>query len=379
MKLLALLVLVIAAPVLAQPVGDHPPRLTLLGAIGQNYLIRMELALTDGEIKGRYHYERVGVVRPGSNSINLTGRIESSGEVVLAEFAEEPGRVAPVRTGEFTGRLTRRVLDGESIVQISGAWTRSRDGRRLPFTLEQVRSAPGGLRLTTREELEESRELNYSLRRHLPVLGSGDSAFNRHLATIVTPLVDQFRRDVTELRRTAQDRPDQLPASSLDIDHQIVAATPELLSILLTVYTYSGGAHPNSQSLALTWDLRRNAMVELADLFLPGSNYGRIISEYCRRELRRLDLGNPEWFARGTSFSQENYQRWNPTRAGLRITFDTYQVAAYAQGSFEVTVPWSLLRPLLRPGYLTAAAMSKFTHSSMLANKDADADRDSPR
>ncbi|NDD64210.1 MAG: DUF3298 domain-containing protein [Acidobacteria bacterium] len=356
MKLLALLVLVIAAPVLAQPVADHPARLILLGAIGQNYLIRMELALTDGEIKGRYHYERVGVVRPGSNSINLTGRIESSGEVVLAEFAEEPGRVAPVRTGEFTGRLTRRVLDGESIVQISGAWTRSRDGRRLPFTLEQVRPAPGGLRLTTREELEESRELNYSLRRHLPVLGSGDSAFNRHLATIVTPLVDQFRRDVTELRRTAQDRPDQLPASSLDIDHQIVAATPELLSILLTVYTYSGGAHPNSQSLALTWDLRRNAMVELADLFLPGSSYGRIISEYCRRELRRLDLGNPEWFARGTSFSQENYQRWNPTRAGLRITFDTYQVAAYAQGSFEVTVPWSLLRPLLRPGYFPAPA-----------------------
>ena len=63
----------------------------------------------------------------------------------------------------------------------------------------------------------------------------------------------------------------------------------------------------------------RNGLVaqfEIADLFKPGTAYGQAIADYCRRELARLDLGDPEWLARGTTFNDENYQRWNTTRAG---------------------------------------------------------------
>ena len=357
MKTLILMVMLLVAPALAQPTSGKPGSYTLLGSLGQSYLIRMELERSGDVFRGSYRYERPGVVRPGSNSIALTGSIDSDGNLQLIEMAEAPGRpggpvrLEVVRTGEFNGRLTTTTANGQSLLHLAGTWTRSRDGRRMPFSLDQLRLNFGNDQLTSREEKEEQKPLNYSVRLNLPILGGPGSKFNRQLAAIVNPLVADFRKDVAELRKDEQGLRTEMPASSLDVDYAIVFATPELISLQFTIYSYTGGAHPNGQTRSFNWDPRSESEIQLADLFTPGSAYGRIIADYCRRELARLDIGDREWLARGTTFNEENYQRWNPTRAGLRITFDPYQVAAYAQGAFEVTVPWGALKTLLRPSF----------------------------
>ena len=357
MKTLILMVMSLVAPVLAQPTSGKPGSYTLLGSLGQSYLIRMELERSGDVFRGSYRYERPGVVRPGSNSIGLTGSIDSGGNLQLIETAEvsgrpgSPGRLGVVRTGEFNGRLITTTANGQSLLHLAGTWTRSRDGRRMPFSLDQLRLNFGNDQLTSREEKEEQKPLNYGVRLNLPVLGGPESKFNRHLAAIVNPLAADFRKDVADLRKDEQGLRSEMPASSLDVDYAIVSATPELISLQLTIYSYTGGAHPNGRTRSFNWDPRSESEIQLADLFTPGSAYGRIIADYCRRELARLDIGDREWLARGTAFDEENYQRWNPTRAGLRITFDPYQVAAYAQGAFEVTVPWGTLKTLLRPSF----------------------------
>lgn len=357
MKTLILMVMLLVAPALAQPTSGKPGSYMLLGSLGQSYLIRMELERSGDALRGSYRYERPGVVRPGSNSIALTGSIDSDGNLQLIEMAEAPGRpggpvrLEVVRTGEFNGRLTTTTANGQSLLHLAGTWTRSRDGRRMPFSLDQLRLNFGNDQLTSREEKEEQKPLNYSVRLNLPILGGPGSKFNRQLAAIVNPLVADFRKDVAELRKDEQGLRTEMPASSLDIDYAIIFATPELISLQFTIYSYTGGAHPNGQTRSFNWDPRSESEIQLADLFTPGSAYGRIIADYCRRELARLDIGDREWLARGTTFNEENYQRWNPTRAGLRITFDPYQVAAYAQGAFEVTVPWGALKTLLRPSF----------------------------
>ena len=347
--LLPLLLLLALATGLAQPapVGSAGVR-TLRGTIGQSYLVRMDLERNGEALTGSYAYERPGVVRPGSNRIALRGLIDAAGQVRLTESTGEDGGSAPRQTGEFVGTLTTVIVAGEPLLQFDGAWTRARDGRKMAFTLREQSLVFGGVRLTSREQREEDQPLNYSLRLALPVLGDHDSGFNRRLRTIVDPLVAGFKREVAELRRDEAGRRGEVPSSSFEIDYLIVHATPELLSLQLSIYSYTGGAHPSAQTRSLNWDLRRERELLLADLFVPGTAHGRIIADYCRRELARLDPGDPDWLARGAAFNEENYQRWNPTRAGLRITFDQYQVAAYAQGAFEVTVPWGRLKTILR-------------------------------
>jgi hypothetical protein len=209
MKTLILMVMLLAAPVLAQPTSGKPGSYTLLGSLGQSYLIRMELERSGDVFRGSYRYERPGVVRPGSNSIGLTGSIDSGGNLQLIETAEvsgrpgSPGRLEVVRTGEFNGRLITTTANGQSLLHLAGTWTRSRDGRRMPFSLDQLRLNFGNDQLTSREEKEEQKPLNYGVRLNLPVLGAPESKFNRHLAAIVNPLAADFRKATSVCVRKA--------------------------------------------------------------------------------------------------------------------------------------------------------------------------------
>jgi len=45
----------------------------------------------------------------------------------------------------------------------------------------------------------------------------------------------------------------------------------------------------------------------------------------------------------------DNYRAWNITRKGLWITFDPYQVAAYAGGPQHILVPYSILKDIIKP------------------------------
>ncbi|MFZ4793881.1 MAG: hypothetical protein ACOYLN_07100, partial [Blastocatellia bacterium] len=158
MKTLILMLMSLVAPVLAQPTSGKPGSYTLLGSLGQSYLIRMELERSGDVLRGSYRYERQGVVRPGSNSIGLTGSIDSDGNLQLIEMAEvpgRPGRLEVVRTGEFKGRLITTTSNGQSLLHLAGTWTRSRDGRRMPFSLDQLRLNFGNDQLTSREEKDE--------------------------------------------------------------------------------------------------------------------------------------------------------------------------------------------------------------------------------
>ena len=50
----------------------------------------------------------------------------------------------------------------------------------------------------------------------------------------------------------------------------------------------------------------------------------------------------------GAGPKPENFRNWNITPAGLKFSFDPYQVGAYAAGPHEVIVPYTLLNPVLK-------------------------------
>lgn len=244
-KSLITLSLLLAASVFAQPVSTDnvPGRYTLLGTIGQSYLVRMDLERTGDQFKGRYHYERPGAVRPGSRDLSLTGRIDSANNLELIETTNVDGR--EVRTGQFNGVLRQLSIDGQMVSRLDGTWTRARDRapdiRRLPFILESPRLVFGDVKLSSRDERDENQALNYTLRLHLPALGEAVSKFNRHVAAIVDPLVAGFKKDVAEFRRAEQGQRNDMPASSLEVDYVVVQSTPELMSLQFSIYSYTGG------------------------------------------------------------------------------------------------------------------------------------------
>jgi hypothetical protein len=91
----------------------------------------------------------------------------------------------------------------------------------------------------------------------------------------------------------------------------------------------------------------------LADLFQPKSNYLNVISAYCIKDLqdqsKKNDMLMADQIKEGAGPRADNYDAWTITRKGLWITFDPYEVAAYAAGPQHVLVPYSALKSIIKP------------------------------
>jgi Protein of unknown function (DUF3298)/Deacetylase PdaC len=330
----------------------------LVGTIDDKHAVRMELERKDSDLTGSYFYERAGAFNSAMRTLELKGRIDGDGNVTLAETTNERGN--PRKTGEFKGKLDGLSANGDVRLRFSGSWIGGRDGRQMPFSLGQLRFDLGGLKLDERKEESANKKLRYEIDTALPQLtGAGDARvekFNQAVANLVASRTGEFKKTAGEMAReeaaATQDAKSSRPPSSLNVSYEVTASGKDFISVLFTFFEYSGGAHPNATTESFNYDLNRNAPVRLADLFTPNSNYLKVISDYSVRELKKLDTVSS--VENGAGPKVENFHSWNITPAGLKITFDRYQVGPYVAGEHEVVVPYSVLKPIIKPDGLLA-------------------------
>jgi len=333
-----------------------PPtfREDFVGTIGNKYDISMSLERKGADLTGSYFYERAGafnVYESEKKALKLKGLIDGDGNVTLTETSDETGN--PQKTGEFKGKLDGLSANGPVRLRFSGLWTGGKEGKQMPFSLLELRFDLGGLSLdSTKERI--SGEL-------VPHLAGADTArvekFNHAVANLVTRHTGEFKKAAAERAReaAAAKQDDVSPPSALLIDYVVTAANKDFISILFSFSEETGGQHPNNSTESFNYDLNRNAPVSLAYLFNRNSNYLKVISGYSIRELEKLitdDIyGEIE---RGAGPELKNFHSWNIAPAGLKITFDTYQVGSYVDGPYEVVIPYSVLKPIIKPDGLLA-------------------------
>lgn len=143
--------------------------------------------------------------------------------------------------------------------------------------------------------------------------------------------------------------------SSFEMSYNAYYHSDGIYSLALGNYTYyQGAAHPNTITYALNYDLNTGAHIALSDLFVKGSDYAKILSQYSISGLEQkwteMGLGNDynkEWLQEGAGPEDINFKVFNITPTGLLITFDAYQVGPYAIGPQEVEVPYSELSSII--------------------------------
>jgi Protein of unknown function (DUF3298)/Deacetylase PdaC len=185
---------------------------------------------------------------------------------------------------------------------------------------------------------ERSRPKNFSITVRYPQI-TGAAAFNRRSEQLAKKHVADFKKDIGSAVRGEAVR-------SLGISYTVSLAADNLISIAFDAGTDTGGAHPNTYSFSLNYDLDNGRELALRDIFKPNSHYLKTISDYCIRQLMKNDFDR-EWVERGAGADAANYQTWLIKRKGIQINFDAYQVASYADGPQEVLVPYSILKGLI--------------------------------
>ncbi len=327
------------------------------GSIGTSLGMQMKLLREGDKLTGSYSYQKVG------KKIDLRGNVDQGGNVTLEEF--DP---AGKQTGIFRGVWKP---DQDGAVQITGEWTRPDGEKKTKFSLQQEPiEFSNSVEIVSRQIKENNRKLRYEINIDYPQLtGSADpnyEKFNQTIRSLVNKRTSEFKKemlpDPKDESRPDEERPANEPdpesvGSDIAIGYSIALAKDDLISVEFTVSSYSAGAaHPNSHTEVVNFDLKNGKQLKLADLFLPGSKYLQTLATYCVQALtRQAQAEGPDgmldeaWIQRGAAAESTNYENWTITRKGLGVTFDPYQVAAYAAGPQHVSAPYAALQGIIKP------------------------------
>ena len=331
-------------------VGERSYFRGTIAAGANNLKIEMTLVRDGERVSGSYFYPKVG------KNIELNGTVDKDANVDLRE-KDDSGK----ETGIFKGKWKTAVEPYElGMANIAGKWSRPDGAKETTFELTQqpIDFSAAAARFVAKVIKEANKQSRYRIDVVYPQI-EGDARFdkfNKEARAMVTKNVAAFKTSETSNETDAgSEIPAETQTSTLESDYQIRLAADDLISIEFTESAFSGGAaHPNSYTTVLNYDVRNGKKLALADLFNAKSNYVKVISDYCIKDLKQQakkekdSMLTDDMIQSGASARAENFNAWTITKQGLWITFDPYQVAAYAAGPQQVLVPYSALKDLIK-------------------------------
>ena len=124
-----------------------------------------------------------------------------------------------------------------------------------------------------------------------------------------------------------------------------------VFSLTNTEFYYMGGAHPNSTTSFINFNLQTGEALELDDLFKPGFEDAlNKVGEKIFREKQKLKPGENlneagYWFDKNNFELNDNFLI---KKKGLLFVFNPYEVAAYVYGAIEVFIPYKEIKDLIK-------------------------------
>lgn len=318
------------------------------GTINNTLSIEMILVRDGDKLTGSYLYPRVG------KDIALTGTVDSGGNMQLTE-SDEGGKQTGVFKGKWEGA---KDSPDSSLIEIEGKWSKPDGSKSTDFVVtQQPLEFSASVRVTPKVVKENNKEKLYTVDAEYPQI-EGDSrfdGFNREARAMIMKDIAAFKASETsdEGNETA-DLPAETQTSTLDVRYDFRYAADDLISVEFGEGSYErGAAHGSSLTAVLNYDVKNGKKLSLGDLFNSKSNYLKRISDYCVKELKeRAKKEDSMIFAdqieSGAGPQADNYRAVAITKKGFWVTFDPYQVAAYAAGPQYVLVPYSALKDIIK-------------------------------
>src|SRR5256884_4174283 len=331
-------------------VGERSYFRGTIAAGANNLKIEMTLGRDGERATGSYFYPKVG------KNIELNGTIDKDGNVDLRE-KDDSGK----ETGVFKGKWKAALEPNElGMANIAGKWSRPDGSKETTFemTKQPIGLSAAAAHFVPKVIKEANKKSHYQIDVVYPQI-EGDTRFdkfNKEVRAMVTKNVAAFKTSETGTETDAgTETPAETLTSTLDSEYEIRLATDDLISIAFSESAYErGAAHPNSNTSVLNYDIRNGKKLALADLFNAKSNYLKAISDYCIKDLKQQakkdkdSMLSDDMIQSGAAARADNFNAWTITKQGLWITFDPYQVAAYAAGPQQVLVPYSALKDLIK-------------------------------
>lgn len=232
----------------------------------------------------------------------------------------------------------------------------------VEYRLEQIQKT------TAKTEGDTSSQSGVNFRIDYPVITNGpvDSVINRINDNIKSAIFqyafveerpesfETLMDEITaEYKEIVVDFPDYNQSWSLEISSDILHQSERYVSIASTIFSYTGGAHPNSSLVYRSYDLNTGKPVLLEDILVEKG--GEQLNEAAEIEFR-MDHEIPpaeKLSEAGYFFAEDKFQLNNNfviIDNSLIFYFNSYEISSYAQGPTELELKLTDYKNLIKPG-----------------------------
>jgi hypothetical protein len=150
--------------------------------------------------------------------------------------------------------------------------------------------------------------------------------------------IDTFNKEYTTFKR---DFPDSAIAWEAQIDGEVMYQSADVISISITNYLNTGGAHGNLTISFLNFNAQTGKLLKNEDLFEDYLAFTTLAKTYFNEEIadKKDQYFEPDNFKlpENIGFNEE----------GVILLYNTYEVAPYSSGITEIHIPWEDLQTTL--------------------------------
>lgn len=152
---------------------------------------------------------------------------------------------------------------------------------------------------------------------------------------------DLFLGFINNYEKFISENPDYLMGWNAKIRGTVEYRVPELINIKIESYTMMGGPHGNSNNTSLLFDPKTGAEMNIRDI-IKDTNSLTDIAEKKFREKFDIPVGKPI-NSTGLMFKNNKFtlpQNIFVNENGLSLFYNAYEIAAYAEGTRELLIPY---------------------------------------
>ncbi len=186
---------------------------------------------------------------------------------------------------------------------------------------------------------------NYSIETMIPFVGAVESGkVDLAINVFVESIVSEFKQSVS--------KPDAWQGdNTLKIFYDPYELNSDFVSIRFETDEYTGEAHSDNISYSFNYDLKKEKVLGLSDVFNTNKDYVKYISDKAVEYLLKINKDDPftseEWIKEGAGPKEGNFKTFTISRDTIVFYLNPYQVGSYAAGMQEVIMPWSSLKDIL--------------------------------
>lgn len=132
------------------------------------------------------------------------------------------------------------------------------------------------------------------------------------------------------------------------INSEVVFQSMYVITIAVDSYTFTGGAHGNSVITLLNFDPETGNLYTQDEIFKKSSDLKALVEKSFKMETASKSNTSEDYFF-GEDFKLPENVGFN--EEGIIFLYNTYEIASYAQGITEFTIPYTEIYTFLNINY----------------------------